>query len=475
MLHSASSELLEFQHFLKSRPHSKRFGEKWISDPSFRSDFIKDPYQVLHEYNIKLDQQDVLDLSNGHHSSTIDYLERSKALKANWTHHFYSRICAPLNSSWIDWRKRQISRQILDLGPQHALSNLHSSLAVELNKGCSVGCWFCALSPDKNTIPLLYASGGRELFLELMNAMKRELGPAVNSGFLYWGSEPMDNPDYERYCLDFYSITGVFPPTTTAVPHKDPERTRRFLSLAEKHNAWLNRFSLASTSLMNHVHSLFTPEELSVTECLPLNADGSFSYGVGGRYREYLKNHPEILTDQQRRFKAAPFYDEIKEYLNEDTHAHGTIACVTGFLVNLVDRTISLIAPTHADDDYPLGYITFSKETFETSADIHQTIHRVVDKGRILHLEDNHICSYPDYLSTTQDNTDIVFKGRLGTEIRARDVGTCKNLDQLNNLLRRPDLTRKSITSYFPGEQAWVDSVLQRFWLMGVLKDPLSC
>ena len=322
---------------------------------------------------------------------------------------------------------------------------------------------------------MMYESGGEERFSSLIQAMKQELGPAVKSGFLYWASEPMDNPDYERYCLDFHSITGVFPPTTTAVPHKDPDRTRRFLNLAEQHHAWLTRFSLASTSLMNHVHSLFTPEELAITECLPLNAEASFAYGVGGRYRDYLKKHPEVLQKQQKKLENAPFYEDIKEHLNEETHAHGTIACVTGFLVNLVDQSVSLIAPTHATDEHPLGYITFAKETFRSNSEIHSTIKTVIDRGRVLELQDNDICALHSYIKTIQKNTDIVFQGRLGTKINAKGLGTKENLNQLIKLLSQGNHKKEDLLSIFSDQKDWINSTLQRLWLMGVLKDPVRC
>ncbi len=472
MQQTISNELIRFHEFLSSNSHEKRFAEKWLSDPSFRDAFRINPKQTLSQHHIKLDENEIVLISEGKPSSALEHLEEIKRQKEIWTHHFYSQTCAPIDESWLSWRKRQVSRQIFDLGPQHALTNIHSSLTVELNKGCSVGCWFCALSPDKNTIPMLYDSGGEARFSTLIRAMQKELGPAVKSGFLYWGSEPMDNPDYERYCLDFHSITGVFPPTTTALPHKDPERTRRFLKLADKHNAWLSRFSVASTSLMNRIHSLFTAEELATTECLSLNAESSFSFGVGGRYRDYLKKHPEILQEQKQKLKNAPFYEEIKEHLNEETHAHGSIACVTGFLVNLVDQSIALIAPTHADDEHPLGYITFSKETFSSNSEIVSTIRTVIERGRILALRNKDICAFPSYIKWDQDKSDIIFQGRLGTKIRAKSLGKKPNLNKLCILLSHGNHSKQQIVSSFPKEKEWIESALHRLWLMGVLKEP---
>jgi len=34
---------------------------------------------------------------------------------------------------------------------------------------------------------------------------------AAGRGFCYWGTDPMDNPDYEKFCLDFHEVLGIFP------------------------------------------------------------------------------------------------------------------------------------------------------------------------------------------------------------------------------------------------------------------------
>ena len=470
-----SNELTRFHELLASNPHAKRFGEKWMSDKLFRDAFKRDPYNTLAQYQIKLKQREVDLVIQGKPSSILEHLEQIRLQKERLTYQFYGQDCAPNDEVWLAWRQRQISRQVFDLGPQHALSNIHSSLAIELNKGCSVGCWFCALSPDKNSIPMLYESGGDARFAALIHAMRDQLGPAVKSGFLYWGTEPMDNPDYERYCLDFFSITGIFPPTTTAIPHKDPDRTRRFLKLAEKHNAWITRFSVASVSIMNLVHSLFTPEELAIAECLPLNVDSSMAYGVAGRYRDYLKKHPEMLQAQQKKLETAPFYKELKDHLNEETHAHGSIACVTGFLVNIVDQSIALIAPTHADEEHPLGYITFAKETFSSNREIFNAINKVLTNGRILHLRDNDMCAFPTYIIAIQEGSDIVFQGRLGTRVRASGLGDAGDLNKLVSLLDQGNYSTQELISSFTGKEDWSKSTINRLWLMGVLKEPKAC
>jgi radical SAM family RiPP maturation amino acid epimerase len=469
-----SHALRTFHDQLTAHPHEKRFAEKWVSDAAFRSAFLSDPHGTLDTYGIELDTADVAAFASSGHSPILDRLESLRVAKEQWTQHFYAVQCAPIDPAWIAWRRRQVSRQVFDLGPQHALSNIHSSLTIELSKGCSVGCWFCALSPEKGSTSLRYHEGGRETFAALVAAMKDTLGPAVQSGFLYWATEPMDNPDYELYCKEFYAMVGVFPPTTTAVPHKHPERIRTLLSMASEYHSWLTRFSLLSVSLMHKVHEMFTAEELAVAECLPLNRDTTFAYGVAGRYREFLKDHPELLAEQQRRLQDAPYYDQIREFVSEDTHAHGSIACVTGFLVNIIEQTVQLIAPTHATDEFPVGYITFATARWSNAEDIAGAVADAVRRGRCLHLAADHRCALAPYVTVVVEGEDAVFVGRLGTRIRATNLGSEQDMTKLMMLLRDGSLNRSMVEGGCVGNAAWAATAIDRLWQMGVLVEPTS-
>lgn len=475
---SAAMTMEAYHEALRELAHEKRFLEKWSSDPAFRQALTDNMEETLDARGLRLDMGELNSIVAGGASAVFDRLQTLAYLKMMWTNRFYHEHCQPADAAWQQWRVRQINRQVLDLGPHHAMQNIHSSLAVELNKGCSVGCWFCALSPDKKSVPLDYHSGGRETFHALITALQHELGSAVDSGFLYWGTEPMDNPDYEQYCVDFHTITGTFPPTTTAVAHKHPERIKNLLDLAAKHGSWLTRFSVLTTSLMDRIHAAYTPEELALAECLPLNREADYAYGVAGRYRDYLQTHPEAAAEQRAKLRRAPWYDSVKEYLNDDTHAHGSIACVTGFLVNTVDRTISLIAPVTADDANPLGYITFAQAEFTSPDDIPATIADVVTRGRRLVLADSDICAIPAWVSTQIDDDALVVTGRIGGKARRAHHGNVAAMDALVNALRQGTYSRadviRTVAASSSIDAAWVSDAIDGLWKLGVLVEPVS-
>ena len=52
---------------------------------------------------------------------------------------------------------------------------------------------------------------------------------------------PLDNPDYEAFADDYRAIAGAYPPLTTALALRDPERTRRML---DRFDADVCRFSI---------------------------------------------------------------------------------------------------------------------------------------------------------------------------------------------------------------------------------------
>ena len=56
----------------------------------------------------------------------------------------------------------------------------------------------------------------------------------------------------------------------------------------------------------------------------------------------------------------------------------GTIACVSGFLISMVHKTVKLISPCPASEQWPLGYIVFSEGTFTTGEEFRQLINQMV-------------------------------------------------------------------------------------------------
>ncbi|WP_326984309.1 radical SAM family RiPP maturation amino acid epimerase [Chryseobacterium sp. MYb264] len=393
----------------------KRFFERWSADPDFKQDLINNTVETLKKNAIPVTPDEIkymLDERITELPQPVQTMWEISKSKQDLIQSFYLSENLPKDQGMLAWRDRQIARQRFDLGPFFTDTNIHSSMTVELSQGCSVGCWFCALSPDSFKENYNY-DDNREEWLGLLHTMHSFLGDGLKSIFLYWATEPFDNPDYEKFCLDVYDECGIFPPTTTAVAHKDTERIRRFIELSADHGCWLNRFSLTSLGIMSKVHQAFSAEELAEVECLALNMNNSFAYGNAGNFRKKAMQNPEILSRQDNKLRKAPWHRLNPDYAGSEEYANGSICCVSGFLINAVSRKIQLISPTTASDEWPLGYIIFAEAIYEDIAELEMILKLWKLKYFKEKLADDDILRFHPWLGITVFHDLIEIKGRF--------------------------------------------------------------
>jgi hypothetical protein len=117
-----------------------------------------------------------------------------------------------------------------------------------------VGCWFCGVAAPKFDSTLKYTAQNGQLWRECLGVLAEVYGISARSAFLYWATDPLDNPDYEHFLTDFYDVFGVCPQTTTAQGQKDIERTRRVIQLAHSLGSPVDRFSIIALNSLYRVH-----------------------------------------------------------------------------------------------------------------------------------------------------------------------------------------------------------------------------
>jgi radical SAM family RiPP maturation amino acid epimerase len=360
--------------YIRQVAQTKRVLERWTMDPSFRAAFAADPEAAIQGLGVCLDPEQVLPFLGGDAGSVAGlhrvvgegeyplsvlryraFVQEKLAHRATWR-----AESEPSHPRMAAWRSRQMNRCRAELGTERSSAILHAPVCIELSKGCTVGCWFCGVAAPRFDHNWGYTPQTAALWRETLAAVRAVIGDGARQGFLYWATDPLDNPDYERFLTGFHEVIGRCPQTTTAQPHKDPERTRELLRLSRALGSPLDRFSIIALNALDRVHAAFTPEELLRVELLPQNREAGPVYrkSAAGRARRFAAKRAGELTGPEE---------------------SATIACVSGFLINMVDRSVQLITPCNASDNWPLGYWVLDRGSFGSGAELTDLLQTMIE------------------------------------------------------------------------------------------------
>lgn len=364
---------------LAARLHSiaafKRLTERYLVDPRFRERFEADPVASARRYGIDAEPEDLKAFRDVQRftPSEGDCAFATTNLQAYLALHlaclgFEGRNALATSgpcTRFSAWRARQHARHRLTLYPL-ADRLFFPVFGFELSRGCSVGCWFCGLSADRLRGIWPYDEGNAATWRALLEALRRRFGPALGASLCYWATDPLDNPDYERFVDDFWRLAGAHPSTVTALAWREPERTSALLRTSAARGCFGNQFSVPTVESLERIHSVFGPEELLWTQLVPLSRDAyAFSaYPAAGPARKVRAGR--ALAPSGRR-------------ANEVEAHPGTIACVTGFLVNAVERRVELVAPVAASERWPRGYEILGSAPWHRAEDLAASIDAMIE------------------------------------------------------------------------------------------------
>ena len=219
-------------------------------------------------------------------------------------------------------------------------------LCFELSLGCSVQCPFCGLDAPRWQADFRYTPENAVLWRGVLQSSVELLGPVAGSSPCYLATEPLDNPDYERFLADFEDVTGQLPQTTTAIAERDTERVRRLMCRIGadrlRRQAAL-RFSIRTRAQFHRIAEAFSPEELADVELLSNNPESLNQYAASGRARDGRSGKPAGL----------PY----------------SICCIAGMRVNMAERTMQFVEPELPDSVFPLGVRVRETLRFDGAAD----------------------------------------------------------------------------------------------------------
>lgn len=419
----------------------KRFHELYAGIPSFREELVKNLNcltTINDKYKLSIDLElampwlcmrykreqlpsEIYDKYNNATKSPMlnKWIEYNNFLLDLRTKYRSLNDASNDNPRFEAWRQRQIKR-CDDTLKTSADQITHPSFAFELSNGCSVGCWFCGISAEKFAGYFPYNKQNKQLWRDMIYHLREIFGLAsIQSAFCYWATDPTDNPDYLNFIKDFYQIAGIQPQTTLAKPTKDVEWTNELLNFSQDHCSIVNRFSIVSISELKAVHKAFTPRELFHVQLLMQHKQGGISAvkSNSGRARTNLQSLATRSKDSKKMESTT-----AKLGLSDD---HTTIACVSGFLINLCQKKIQLISPRPVSKEFPLGYKVHATQFFENINSFNKKINLLVEAYMTPNLEKDKVIRFREdleYCETAEGftlrNMKTIYKVRLGKQAK---------------------------------------------------------
>lgn len=392
----------------------KRFVERIAGDARFRKDFEKGEYSAtfrhrLKDIGIQFDPEEmrllrisnkddafmesVMNCETDQNSRAFEKeLEKAPLLKlwVRWNRKQEARLRGPnpnLNPvlkcpEFNSWRQRRIAACKSELG--HFGNTIdHPLFAFELSRGCSVGCWFCAFSAKKLSAVFAYTPENRSLWRDIVQVGVDLFDGFASLALCYYATEPYDNPNYLDFIRDYYEITGSPVCTATAVPLKNPDWFRSLIAFYRESTLPWPRISVLSTSILRKIHETYTPEELRDVELLMQMRTSVRPKAKSGR----------TLDWETKKLGGVPrsSYKGIE-------YVQGSIACVSGFYVNMVDRTIKLISPCQATERWPKGYRIFAEETFTDADTYRAVVEKIIREHMLENVTTDHRLAFRDDL-----------------------------------------------------------------------------
>lgn len=450
---------------------SKRFLELMSLLPEAEEEFLKDEKAFLDKYGLdELDPKDldpyfipgkqkefeaslknnpdkVLEIISENYFRYKQFVSNKVKIREALT----DKILVPKNDKMRVWRERQINRCNGNLGGVNR-SFVHAPICYEMADGCSMGCEFCGLAAGKLTKVFRYTEENAKLFREVLAVCNEVIGYPAGHGMLYFATEPMDNPDYEKFEDVFFKEFNTVPQITTAAPLRNIEKLKMLIERLPKRHGLVHRFTVLSLDIARKIFEEYTPDELLLVELIA-------QYKEAPSFVEYVssgKNHTH--SDE--------YYDP------------GTIVCIDGFCVNFVTKKITLFTPCKSTNKHPRGISEMPPVYFEDATDFKNKLLELIDKYMVNDLSSEEVLKLYSYFELRNDDKhgEVLYSHNGGEMLLLSKLPKDISIPTIK-LLNEGKWTKREIvkkvcqeTGEKPEKIFWL---INQFWKQGFIVDKM--